>query len=334
LDDVFGGLAGDPLSKVEYGYKEVKSAKDWFIRANIPVYLPFRIDNPTMPCISIMQESSSEMHDRASLADEGGTALIEDIEPRRATTQPQYVVPPFSPAGYNPQTGDITLPEGVTTECMAEGQFLVSARTGKAYAIKSILGTQDFTIAPNVVDDFEGAYILPPTTLWNLHREFAFMAESFEVGCHAASDPVITMWLRAVVMYIMLRYREAYLEARGFEVSSLVAGPVAPNPNFTAEKIYSASVKLQGQVEASWVKFIAPKLDAVTGEIVIADGPKTPSAYENYVKNQGWEMEGDVTGKKKKRRKKNVAGVVNPKIEEQAARDGELDVGLLGEDDT
>lgn len=331
LDDVFGGLAGDPLSKVEYGFKEVKAAKAWFMGNNISVYLPYRIDNPVMPCVSILQESVSEMKDRASLSDEG---MVEDIEPRSATTQPQSVVNPFTPAGYDSEKGIITMPEELDTDQMAPGQFLVSARSGKAYAVKELLGLRDFSIAPGIVDDFEGCYVVPPTSLWNLHRELAFMAEQYDIGVHASSDPVQAMWLRAVVMYIMLRYREAYLEARGFEISNINAGPIALNPNFGKDRVYSSSIKLEGQVEGSWVKFIAPKLAAVRGEVVIADGPKTPPAYIEQAKNQGWKMEGDLEKKEKKKRKRNTSGINNPREVKEDVRAGMLDIGLLGEDDT
>lgn len=302
LDDVFGGLAQDPLSKVEYGYKEVKAAKDWFLQCNIAVYLPFRVDNPVTPCVSIMEKPKSERADRASLSDDGS---IEDYEPRRATSQPQYVIPPFNPAGYDPSEGIVTLPEGTTTDLLAPGLFLVSKKTGKAYVIKKILGSQDFSISEGVSDDFDEAYIVPPTALWNLHRENAYLSESYDVGCHASGDPVTTMWLRQLIMYIMFRYREAYLEARGWEISSLSAGPIAPNPVFAGDKVYSCVVSLEGTVEANWIKFIAPKLYQAKGEILIADGPKTPKAYETQVKDQGWRM----------------------------AADAEVDMPMLGEDD-
>lgn len=294
LDDVFGGLASDPLSRIEYGYKEVKAAKDWFLNNDIKVYLPFRIDNPTLPCLSIMQESCSEMKERASLADSGGFALEESVNPNGATTQPQYVIPPFSPAGYNINEGIITLPDTASTENFSNSYFLVSVKSGKAYQILKILGDKDFQITPKTIDNFEGAYIVPPTNLWNLNREIAFLFEQYDIGCHASSDPVITLWLRSLVMYILFRYRETYLESRGFEISTIAAGAININPNFGSEKVYSCSIKLEGQTEASWIKYIAPKLNFVKGGIVIADGPKTPPSYKQQVDKQGWKMEGDV----------------------------------------
>lgn len=336
LDDVFGGLAGDPLSRVEYGYKEVKAAKQWFLNNEIRVYLPFRIDNPTLPCLSIMQESSNEMKERASLSDEGGLFLEEQIDPKGAATQPQFVIPPFSPAGYDIKSGTITLPSNLNTDSVSSGYFLVSARSGKAYEILQLLGSQAFSISANTVDDFEGAYVVPQTSLWNLHREFAFLFEQYDIGCHAASDPVLALWLRSLVMYILFRYREAYLEARGFEISNISAGPIIINPNFGSEKVYSCSVKLEGQVEGSWVKYIAPKLGVVRGNVIIADGPKTPPSYTDQVNNQGWKMQGDVvpeTPVDEEEGEYVATQDVTPELVEKEGSEGEIDVGLLGEDD-
>lgn len=292
LDDIFSGLAQDPLSKVEYGYKEVKAAKDWFLSNNVPVYMAFRVDSPNVPCISIIEDPKQEKADRASLADDGS---VEDYEPRRAISQPQYVMEPFTPAGYDPSTGIVTLPDSLNTDLIAPSQFFVSSKSGKAYQVKKILGSRDFSIKKNVSDDFHNAYIVPPTSIWNLHREQAFLSESFSIQVHAASDPVVCRWLREIVVYSLFRYREAYLEARGWEISSVSIGPIGPNPHFgSAEKVFTASITLEGTVEASWIKFIAPKLYHTRGEILIADGSKTPPGYQKQAKDQGWRMAADV----------------------------------------
>lgn len=290
LDDVFSGLVTDPLSKDQYGYKMVKAAKDWFISNDIKVYSAFRIDTPTFPCLTIAPAPADEATDRASLADEGS---IEDFDPQGTELQPQVVYPSFTPAAYNRATGMVTFPSGTTTDYIVPGQFLVSRRSGKAYQILQCLSTVDFTIKADVKDDFTDAYIVPPTALWNLHREQTFIRESYSIGCHAQSDPVQATWLRQIVLYSLCRYKEAFLEARGFELSTFRAGPMDKNPYFEAEQVYSSVVNLSGTVELSWIKFVAPKLQSAQQGIRIIDGPKTPPGYEEMAKNQGWHMEGD-----------------------------------------
>lgn len=290
LEDVFSGLVNDQLSKKEFGWKDVRNATEWFIKeTNIPVYLPYRIDTPNLPCIIVIPGQSSEMQERANLSDEG---MIEDTDPKSATYAVQYVVAPFTPKAYDKSNGQITLPDNITNEPIAEGMFLVS-KAGKAYQIKKLIGTDTITIAPNTNENFTEAYILPPTKVWNLHRELAFMQEGFTVRLLAQSNLVHTIYLKQLVTYILFRYREAYLEARGFEVSSLSVGPVYRDETFGKDVVYACDINLNGQVQADWIKFVSPKLSKVTGGIKILEGPRTPEGYKKEVYNQAWRQEQD-----------------------------------------
>lgn len=291
LDDVFSGLASDPLAKDQYGYKEVLRAKEWFLSNQIDVYLNHRVDNPRMPCITVVQTGAREMQERASLADFG---VIEEFEPKHVTKRVQKVYSNFTPTAYDSTTGTVTMPKNMDTSLIVVGQFLVSQRSGKAYAILENSGSNTFKIKAEIIDDFTDCYVAPPTTLWNLHREISFVEESFAVGLHAQSDPVTAIWLRQLMMYVFLRYKEAYLESRGYELSTFSVGAIDENPYFQqADKIYSCAISLSGHVEMNWIKFVAPKLQSVTGGIKIADGPKTPPSYLDSVNAQGWKMEAD-----------------------------------------
>lgn len=291
LDDIFSGLVDDPLSKDMYGYKSVLKAKEWFLNNQIDVYLNHRADNPRLPCVTVVKTGSREMQERSSLADYGS---VEDFDPKEAIKRVQKVCPDFTPTAYDSVTGTVSIPKSVSTSVIIPGQFLVSQRSGKAYEILETIGTEAFKIKPGVKDDFTDCYISPPTALWNLHREISFMDESFIIGLHTQSDPVTAIWLRQIMIYLFLRYKEAYLESRGYEISTFSVGAIDENPYFKqVDKVYSCAISLSGQVEVSWIKFIAPKLQFVTGQIKISDGPQTPPSYIDSVKNQGWEMEDD-----------------------------------------
>ena len=327
LDDVFGSLATDPLSSVEYGYKEVQKAKEWFLQNEINVYLQNRIDVPTFPCITIVHSQSSEKLDRTAIGD---TDDIEQIYPRGRASQPTQIVKPFTPSAFDPNSSIsgqaiVTMPPNMSTFQVAPGQFYVSAVSGKAYQILQVLTAQTFTIKSGMVDDFTGGYIVPATALWNLNREITFMDETYAIGVHTASYPVNAIWLRQALIYMFFRYKEAYLEGRGYELSTIQASPVDRNPHFEKEVVYSAVITLTGQCEASWIKYIAPKLQKVTGKISIIDGPKTPPGYAAETKGQAWQMQGD----EKKGRKGfngytqlNKKGVIKPDPEDEGDTGG------------
>ena len=320
LDDIYSGLATDPLAQAEFGYKEVNVAKNWFLDNDIQVYLNHRVDNPRFPCVTIVQTSSREMtHERTSLGDDG---LLGHIKPTRGQTQPvQKIVQNFTPIAYNPQTGQVTMPSNLKTIFVTPGQFYVSQRSGRSYKIVSLVDQQNFTIAPGIVDDFTDGYIAPLSALWNEHRELTFMEESFTIGFHVVSDPAVAIWFRQLMAYIFLRYKEAYLESRGFALSTFSIGAIDENPYFQqADKVYSCALTLSGQVQSDFVKFIAPKLQSVTGEILISPvvqtavepttvplqppqqpmtpptppSTPTPPAYQQEVFDQGWAMAADL----------------------------------------
>lgn len=291
LDDIFGELAQDNFANREYGYKEVAAAKQWFLANNIDVYLVNRVDTPRFPCITVVLTDSREMLDRTSLADEG---YIDEIEPYSITKRIQKVYNNFTPASYNKEKGYVTFPEGITTDMAVAGQFLVSSKTGKAYVINSVIDNKIFQIATEVKDDFTDCYIAPPTSIWNLHKELTFLQESFAIGMHTQSDLNQAIWLRQLMQYVFLRYKEAYLERRGFELSTFSVGSIVENPEFKGvELIWSCPMTVSGQVQADFVKFAAPKLQGIKGGVRIMDGPKTPEAYLQYVEKQGWKMQKD-----------------------------------------
>lgn len=296
VDDIFADLAADPLAKGDYGFKEVMQAKEWFLGNNIDVYLTNRIDTPRFPCITIVKLSSREMQERASMSDD---FEMEEVEPDGITKQVQRVYAQFTPKAFDRAKGILTLPDGLNTNKMLGGQFLVSKKTGKAYVINKVLSDNQFQIAANTSDDFTEAYVAPPTSLWNLQKELTFLEESFAVGIHAESDLNQAIWMRQLVQYIFLRYKEAYLERRGFELSTFNVGSIDINPHFNGtEMVYTCMMNISGQVEANFVKYAAPKLQGVRGGIRIADGPKTPDEYVKYVRKQGWEMAADYDARK------------------------------------
>ncbi len=291
LDDIYGDLASDQLAKTDYGWKEVEAAKQWFLGNNIDVYLMNRVDTPRFPCITVVRISSREMTERDSLGDEGEET---EIDPQDITRQQQMTYPAFTPKAYDKAKGIVTLPDGQTTNDLMPGQFLVSKKSNKAYVVNTVLGPQKFLITAGIDDDFTNCYIIPPTALWNLKKELTFLEETFAIGIHAESDLNQALWLRQLIQYIMLRYKEAYLERRGFELSTHNVGSVDENPHFNGvERVFTCMLSLTGQVEANFIKYAAPKLQGVKGGIRIIDGPRTPEEYQIYAQSQGWKMEED-----------------------------------------
>lgn len=292
LDDVIAGLATDPLSKLEYGYKEIHAFKQWFTSNKIPVYLDFRVDSPEMPCITITSSPRVELLQRTALGDTLGQ--IDEISTEKVSANPIKVYENFTPISYDKTSGLITFPDGIDTEMLVPGQFLISSKTGHAYQVLEVIGNSAFKIKSNVNEDFTDAYIVPPVSVWNLQREVTFVQETVYIGVHTQSDPVQNQWLHDVIWYILLRCKEVFFEARGFELSTFQSEPMYLNPNFKeTDRIFSRNITLNGQLEINFIKYAAPKLQQVRGIVRIVDGPKTPPGYVKQVNKQSWKMEED-----------------------------------------
>lgn len=287
VEDCFSSLAEDPLLRGISGYKEVKKATDWFKDVNIEVIQQFRVDAPTFPCIAIAHTGTSEKIDRTSLGDEG---LIEDLEPSKAKRKIIKVVDNFTPLSYNPDSGLLIMAN--SNEDVAIGQFLVS-KDNKAFEIKKIVGANGFVIMEGAKFDASSCYIAPKYSVWNLHKDITYLREDFQISVHTSSDIVTCIWLHQLVLYILLRYKESLLEARGFEVSTFNSSELQRNAHFTTENVFSRYINFSGDVQMDVVKYAAKKFEKTSAKILIVDGPRTPEALMPIKDNEAWQMKKD-----------------------------------------
>ncbi len=302
LEDVFAGLLTDPLSKDEYGAKEMQTAVEWFLSTDIPVLLQHRVaDAPTLPCVTISYAPGQEDLSRTSIGDQ---RVTREMEPD-VFIQPNNLTRDFAAKSYDPITGLFVIPDQVDTTVVREGQFIFSKKTGKAYVIQKVIDSRTVQIATKITDDFRSVYVRTKFSLWNVESEMTFFRESYTLGCHSQGSAASAYWLWQVTTYCLLRYKEAYLEARGFDLSSLSFGPLqAAEPEVPGDRTWVRQINLSGVVPCTWVKYAAPKLEVVRAKILIADGPSTPpGVYGDYIVpgNPGqikpnapsWEMAGD-----------------------------------------
>lgn len=302
LEDIFSGMLSDPLSKNEYGAREMQTAVDWFLKTDVPVLLQHRVaDAPSMPCVTISYAPGEEDLSRTSLGDQ---RVTREMEPD-TFIQPNNLTRDFSAKSYDVETGYFVIPDHIDTSVVKEGQFIFSKKTGRAYVIKKLINSNTVQIATKILDAFQDVYVRTRYSLWNVESEITFFRESYTIGCYAHGSAAACYWLWQIVTYSLLRYKEAYLEARGFELSGLSFGPLQEaDPDVPGDRVYSRSIRLNGVVPASWVKFAAPKLEVVRAKILIADGPKAPPGVygdelitinpgQIKTNGQSWEMAED-----------------------------------------
>jgi hypothetical protein len=251
LNDVFSNLVSIPILNTEYGQKEIENAKDWFINNNIATVLRYRKDDQ-FPLITIGLGSSSEVNDMKSLGDLSPEVNI--LMPLDIGKPIPYIVRPFSPLAFDASTSVLTIPSEINLGSVTAGMILVNPSTGVGYVITNV-GAGTLTLDVSGVFSGSSYGIIPQFQFYKARRERSFFQESYQIGCHIHGDPAPLLWLDAIITYILLRYRESLLEARGFNLSSFSRGDLSPNPNYgLPETVYSRFISLTGMVENSWLK--------------------------------------------------------------------------------
>jgi hypothetical protein len=120
-------------------------------------------------------------------------------------------------------------------------------------------------LLPRVVDDFKDATIRPSAPAYVVTLESACFKESYSIGCHTNGTNADThlTYLHSVIVFILLKYRETLLEARGFERSAFSSADFRKDEGFQNEIIYSRFMSLSGFVRQYWPKSKVRKIDGV-----------------------------------------------------------------------
>src|SRR6185436_6449946 len=105
IDYVFANVAQDSLTADEFGEKEVRNAKDWFMKNDVNVFLNTRIEPAKLPAISIRLVSSSEAEKTHGDVNYDPTEDSDGAWPDLTAV--------FDPVHYDNATGIVTVPQEI-----------------------------------------------------------------------------------------------------------------------------------------------------------------------------------------------------------------------------
>jgi len=285
LDYVFASLPRDPVTYKDYGEQEIAQAKAWFLKTAIPVSMVPRLDTSTWPRITIALRESSEAPPEASLGD------VHYIPDQENSSSWPTLTGKFTPESYVPSTGVITLADDLGL-VLAEGQNIVDY-TGRAHKILEVYDDFTFAITPNTVADFRQSVIKSAYPGLVTQLESSSFKETYTVGVHTQGKPVTLTWLHAIVQFILLRYKEALLEARGFERSTISSSDFGQEVG-QGELTWTRYVNVSGYVRQIWPKAIGLSIgDVDTDGIRIVGLPHAPDESGNGTQRLLWKGEED-----------------------------------------
>jgi len=285
LQHMMSDLVNINYATDKYGQKNIDACKEWFKANQIDVYLRGRDDKDRLPCVTIQLGPSNEKPEMKTMADQSTEKAV--LMPNQIGKPIPYIIKPFVPAGYDDDTGMVSVDDSIDLSGVAPGMILLNPANGVGYKILDI--TPDgISIEPNLEVSATQFGILPQFQYYEARVEHSFFDETYTIGCHAHGDAQNMLFLWSIVKYSILRYRESLLEANGFSESSISSGGPNFDESFTTpggEQAWCRYMNLNGQVENSWVKSPRRFIESVGFKSKpVGSNPKASKGYSGGIR--------------------------------------------------
>ena len=273
LDYIFASLPKDALTFQEYGEKEVRNAKQWFLENNIRVVMATQMNSGSaLPCISIELAESREVQEEATLGD----VHYQYIEDLGENSPWPDLTDPFTPVAFNAATGIFLLPDSTASQVNPNAGMVIVDQAGNQYQVTEVMDGETLVVSgASTNTNFRNCTIRGPKPAYVRHMESASFRETYNLGIHCHGEPVYLTYLHSIVQFILLRYKQVLLEERGFERSTFSSSEMARNAFFDVENVFSRFVSINGYVRQYWPKQIVPKITSVLLQLAIGEANET-----------------------------------------------------------
>ena len=261
INHILWDFTHNKFLKTRYGQKQVDAAIEWFETNNINVFHQYVKDKEKFPCVVITLGSSTEAQELRTLGDVDTDTV--GLLPNTVKEKIPYVVTPFVPTSFVASTGVVGVPVGVDITPVSPGMVLINPATGTGTPVVSING-QTIMVQPNLELDASTLGVVPQYRYFQTRLGRSFFQESWSLTC-ATNDPQTLLWLHAIVIFGLLRYRE-FMEHNGvLEITNLSSTDIfnADFSNAAGEEIYCRQINITNKVQQSWPRDLHKKIESV-----------------------------------------------------------------------
>jgi hypothetical protein len=136
-------------------------------------------------------------------------------------------------------------------------------KNGRNHVVKEVLDDDLVSIESGTVADFSSSMVRGVRETHVVGLESVVMRESYRIGLWASDDPLFLTYLYSVVAFVLHRYRQWLLEARGFQGSQLSWSSFEHTKQFAPKLVYYRQCVITGKVRNSWPKSFAPEIQGV-----------------------------------------------------------------------
>ncbi len=255
LKFVFASLIQDDETNKIYGQKEVDRATEWFQKTNIPVVMDFRFGDgaeANMITISLIESNEAEN----TLADLHYEPYIDQEAPWPALSAS------FTPVGYDPGSGNLQLPTATGDALVITTGMLLADAAGGLHPILNVLDRYNIVTESNLNADLRGATIKGIKPRYITQLESLHFKESYRIGVHCHGAPEHLLWLHSIVVWALLRSKQRYFEARGFERSTIASSAFTQAETNKPEKYFQRFISITGYVRQIWVKDSVERIES------------------------------------------------------------------------
>lgn len=293
IDDLASQVVSDPLTKALYGDAYVDKVKK-FLKYQIDVVMADRLDTAKFPCISIAIGSGSEDSGREALGDSYGSESVDAATLGGAVLDsPAIIIGPVTPNSYDSVTGKIVFDSSVNLSNVFDGYIVFDEINQKGYPIVLAQDVSTIFIEANSKPNLTGMTIRPTTNQVSHIRRSLWHYENYDLEVFAV-EQADALYLWQLVMYMLIRYKKPFFDARGFSISTANYGPMErgvlgeSNPN----TLFSRKITLRGRVEHSAIEQTNLPIGGINMDLILCD-LKTPDALLPDVEKQGWKGDQD-----------------------------------------
>ena len=279
LQYCFATYVQDSLTNDVYGEAQMYQAIDWIMKQDIPVVATLGFNEIKFPCVTVTLKEGSEN------AKTLGDTNYKPVE--------SYwfgwtkVVGPITPTSKGTNTLTFSSFSGKT---IVPNMQIVTT-TGQKVQILAVDGLV-LTINPAYISyDYTNCSIFPTKPSKRVKLESIKMEENYLIGCHTQGHEQHIMHLFAFTFFALMRYKQKYLEARGFDGLRISYGPPTLDPQFEeSHKVYVRPIYFSGLVSQYWPKEVYDTIESVTSQPSVLD----VSLYPLTANVESWKGSKDV----------------------------------------
>ena len=295
LEDAYAHLISDPLLSQAYGKKEVDRIKA-FIQKDINIFVEHRIpDIAKFPAVVIKVGGGNEDSPKDALGDSYQKDFVDPATLGGAFPATNNIVGPVTPSAYDSNLGQITFGSNVnlTSLNIYETQFVYDSVNDAYYPILVVLDDSNLLIEQGAKPNLTNMYIKRAKESYSNNRRSIWHWETNELEIQA-TDANDVMYLFSILMYIFIRYKQQFFDARNFAAYTISYSPLVRVSEIDdITNVYGRIITIRGRIENSAIESTSPLVDGISSGVLI-DNMTSPPGVLPLVKNNIWEGQGDV----------------------------------------